>query len=734
MPDFLFTHPDGRKFNLTAPDAATAVAAFKRQFPNAIPDQAAPAGPDIQLQPGERPLTVFHPPPTVGESAVRGALTGATFNWGDELAGLAAASPIPGKTDQPDVNAVDVLAGAARLGVDKLTGSTEGERLRAAMVDRVRAMNDAAKEENPNAYFMGELGGGVATAALAPEIKAFQMAAPVLQEGAPIANTIARAGAYLPKVGNRAITGATFGTVAGAGGTDGDLADRAYGALSGAEAGAILAPALGAGFDALGAAGRGIANQYRAITNPKAIADRVMQRAVTEDQANLPDIAQQVRTANQGEIPQQLTWADIGGPGIQGLAGQVLRNPGEARAPAQKFVNERQKGIEAFMPGSDSQADRVDQAVGNLLGHEGLRKTTQGLMNQKRANAKPLYDIAHNQNIDYASNSGKELKSILDNNLSEGDLRLANKLLRRDNQGGHQIEWVKNGDQIQMKAMPNVRQWDYIQQGLQDEIDSGTNDITGEMTTSARAANRQKNTIIGLLEDNNPALAAARKQYAGDASMISALKEGGKIWNPSYSRELLAEKLTSMIPAERTMLRIGASNALREMKMGDMGEGANKVRAIFGNQKLAQKARMIAPDENSFNMLKAFMQNEQAMHKTYSLQGGSPTEPRMRQEEATNRAIAVARMGTSLALGHMKTFIGEGFRHLARISPERRSAVMEAIRRVALNPDADAIDAFVSQVNSSAPPNVAKEYLSVVLKALPRTIITDTTQQRRQGQ
>jgi hypothetical protein len=725
------------------------------------------AEPPIALQPGERPLTVFHPP-TVSESAVRGARSGATFNWGDELAGLAAASPIPGKTDQPDINAIDVLAGAARLGFDKLTGSTEGEQKRAAMVERERALNEAAKKENPNAYFMGELGGGVATAVLAPEIKAFQPAAPVLQTGKPIANLAARGVSYIPTVGNRAVTGAAFGGASGAGGAEGDIGDRLAGAGAGALEGAVLAPVIGGGIDTLGGAGRTIANQYRALTDPESIATKVVARAAHEDQANLPQIAQQVQAANRPGVPanvttqqlqaladragvpletvldriaqktgavrQPLTWADIGGPGIRGVAGQVLRNPGEQRLPAQRFVNERQKGVDAFAPGPDSQGGRVDAAIGNIIGHEGLRKTTKALMDRRRANADPLYTVAHSKPINYDNKSGQILQDILENSISSSEKKLANTLLRRDNQGGLQLIWRQNNKgEFELVSLPNTRQWDYIQQALQDAVDNGR-DKFGQLSTSARSALSLKERIIEQLEENNSALKAARKVYAGDSAMLDAVREGGKIWDRGYSREQLAEKLKSMTDAEKEMFRIGASNSLRELKMGEMGAGENKVRAIFGNRNRALKARMIAPDQRSFDALRAFLGNEQKMHETYSLQGGSPTEPRLQEAAHTEALVGAGRLAASAAAGHMRAFVYEAFRHLGRISPERRSAVMEAVRKVILNPDAEAIRAFTDKVNASTSPSLARQYISTVLKALPRTIVNDATQNRQATQ
>jgi hypothetical protein len=72
-------------------------------------------------------------------------------------------------------------------------------------------------------------------------------------------------GRALPAAGNLAIQGAAYGAIAGAGGGDGDLADRAAGALKGAAYGATLATAFGAGFSLAGRVGGAVVNRAKAL-------------------------------------------------------------------------------------------------------------------------------------------------------------------------------------------------------------------------------------------------------------------------------------------------------------------------------------------------------------------------------------------------------------------------------------------------------------------------------------
>lgn len=98
----------------------------------------AGGGDDLGFAPSPKRI-----PPTVTESALRGAMQGATFGFGDELVGAAK-------------SANDVLFGTKKM--KELPESYRQHR------DVSRAYNEAAREVNPNAYTAGEVAGGIGTA------------------------------------------------------------------------------------------------------------------------------------------------------------------------------------------------------------------------------------------------------------------------------------------------------------------------------------------------------------------------------------------------------------------------------------------------------------------------------------------------------------------------------------------------------------------------------------------
>ena len=157
------------------------------------------------------------------QSAYEGAKAGLTANFSDELGGASAASGLPRNLPSSSGNfanlaykAVKPTIGAARLAYEHLTGQPgpATEEYNKA-VDEIRARQEAMKAQHPYAYGAGEIGGGLASIAIAPEARAASLGSRALQAG---------------KVG------AAYGALSGAGeGTNPD--ERAENALIGAVTG-----------------------------------------------------------------------------------------------------------------------------------------------------------------------------------------------------------------------------------------------------------------------------------------------------------------------------------------------------------------------------------------------------------------------------------------------------------------------------------------------------------------
>src|SRR3977135_1431100 len=104
-----------------SPQPAAEPAAAPNDFSN-IP---TPSG----RQPLRLQITPNLPEGDIGATgaAATGAMQGATFNFGDELAGLAAAGRAGAKPTavEPERNTFDTLVGLARLGYERATGKND---------------------------------------------------------------------------------------------------------------------------------------------------------------------------------------------------------------------------------------------------------------------------------------------------------------------------------------------------------------------------------------------------------------------------------------------------------------------------------------------------------------------------------------------------------------------------------------------------------------------------------
>jgi hypothetical protein len=265
------------------------------------------------------------------------------MNWGDELAGLNAASGLPGSDKTMGLGSIIVgagkMIGAGIRGKDLPTpvvgadiggsmpdlsgvqpgpeaGDQETQNRYQAGLEKERAANEAARAAHPTAYFAGELGGGLATLPFAPELAPFKVA-----KTAPLVTKTLKTGA------NLATAGAGYGAVAGAGGAE--EGNRIQGAVQGAEMGAIAAPVLGGAFKAVGAGANYLGRTVGASFTPDRLAMRAIQDALEADGTNLQQAIIRLRQAQaQG---QNLTLADIAGANTRSLASSASRYPGPAK-------------------------------------------------------------------------------------------------------------------------------------------------------------------------------------------------------------------------------------------------------------------------------------------------------------------------------------------------------------------------------------------------------------------
>jgi hypothetical protein len=751
MPDFLLTSPDGKKFKVTAPDEAAAYNTFKRA--TASTDTPTPGvtfdykEPPIQLEPGERVLSmnapkgdVPQPPddksePGVGESAVRGAYQGLTFDMGDRIAALEAASGLP---EAPAaLGPINTLYNATRLstGVGRRIAETlaphifgqGGAEAYNTEFAKQRAANDLARETNPKSYALGQLAGGALTVPLAPELAPFR-GAEALSAGKVLANA--------------ATAGAGYGALTGAASAPDltNLPNVAENAGKGAITGAALGPAVAAGLRGVAGVGTIARKQYLAMTNPQKLADEIAARKLTAEAApgqTAIDVAQQARdkmaAAQQQTIPQPVTMADVAGPKVQSLAGTITRDPNEAGSAATKFLEQRHLGADPYNPDAiDTQKARISEALSDALGQGRVRQVAEDLVDQRAKAARPLYQAAEIKTIPYGTPGGQALLAALDRIPQEAKNN-ANRILSISNEGGNQVIWKQQGKKMQLVAVPNVRRFNHIKQGLDQSIEKEFDKETGRYSPEGRALIELKNEILGHLDNLVPEYKAARAQFKGDTELLNALRQGRRFDRMTYD-DVISEQAKLKTNAERELFRIGASEALR-LRVNKSPHAADAVKQIYNSPDAIKKIREIARDPASFDALHKFLAQEGGMFKTGAKAiAGSETAARLAADQDAG-GEQLARVLTAAAQAHAGYFWG--FMHnvgqmLGKINPEHRSAVMEAARRVVLNPDPQAVDAFIARVKVGSKSEADRiAIINALIKGVPRGAVglASTTRQ-----
>lgn len=194
--------PDGKTYEVDAPDQNTALSAFqnfatsKTNQPSGVPEYSPPGVDGYNPQTGEVDRS---PKYGMGGSAAMGAADTTTFGFGDELASY---------------------LGSAISGLP-----------RDQVLSEMRGNAKAAQQQNPGSYLTGQVAGGLAQG--------------VATGGGGFGTAAAQAGKGLGKVAAAsALDGALYGGAYGAGSADGSLKDRLVGAITGGTTGGLIGGAV----------------------------------------------------------------------------------------------------------------------------------------------------------------------------------------------------------------------------------------------------------------------------------------------------------------------------------------------------------------------------------------------------------------------------------------------------------------------------------------------------------
>lgn len=474
----------------------------------------------------------------------------------------------------------------------------------------------------------------------------FQERSPVAGTALPIVGALAgatpRAAMAIPetllgRMGQGARIGSGFGAVAGAGNAEGDLEDRLTGAGTGAALGAGLGAALPPVFQAGGAAFRHVGNAIGS-RNPQQVANEKLAAAIARDETTPARLLSEIDTArSQGIKPEMLS--DFGGENVRAVARAASLSPGEGRQIAMNAMRDRQAG----------QAGRVEQDVlSDLSG--AARFPVEQAMEAQRLAAGPLYERAYAQ---HQAIMTPELEQMLRRPSMQQAMQRAYRIAQEEVRDPTNVLGMTVADDgaVQVTRAPSLQTWDYIKRGIDDEVARFQNPITGRLQgAEGRAVDQTRRTLVAELDQAAPGYAQARAAYAGPTRSAEVYREGRAALRDDA--DITAREIGQMSAGEREFFRAGVARALRDMAM-QARDGGDSVAKIFGSPLTRERIRAAFPDGRAFFNFENAMRREARMFENArTLNPTANSATAMRQADMASAAPSpVMEAGAALMRG-----------------------------------------------------------------------------------
>ena len=594
MPVYELQTPDGRTFEVEAPDQQSALAAMQ------IPLPGEPA-PQTEIAPGVTGAA--------GQGGAEGPQAPNIGIKGDQA---------PGDRIRPDMNgafvqgltlgfgdeALTPVATGIRQGINAVTG--QGPTNYGDVSDQISARHDAglaaAREQEGGAATVAELAGALTSAPLLPAAALF------------------KSGKLLPRVANAATAGATYAGIYGAGSAEGDVGDRVVEGLKNAPLGAAFGgavPILGRG---LMAGKDAVANRLQNAFRPNEAAQRIVgQAAVRDRQAGNMFSAADEAAAATDNLP--VMNVDRFGETTRATARQAANLSPEARATLTSAAEDRftTQNIRA-----QSIVNRLVGGAADDLGYqESLRITAQ------RSN-KPAYDKAYNSpqaqamwDDDFAQLlQAPAMQQAVRESTTRGANRAAVDGFRavknpfQEVDGVFQLKKNKDGSQ----ALPNLPFWDQVKRNLDSTI--GTLQRSGDRAQAADVT-ALKNGLVDLLDTAVPEFATARQGAARFFDAEDALEAGRKFVTSNQNIRGAVQNIKKMTDPEREAFRTGFAAELME-RITKTNDRTNVIRQVFGSP--ASRAKIEAAlGKGAARELETFAKIETTMDQLRTALGNSTT-------------------------------------------------------------------------------------------------------------
>jgi hypothetical protein len=504
----------------------------------------------------------------------------------------------------------------------------------------------------------------------------------------PVGGEIPAAAGLLPKLAAGAKAGATAGALSGFGASKdesvlGDVAATGMGAATGA---------------GIGAAGAGLADRvvspiYNWVArrfSPAAVENQAVQaiaKRMTQDTKAGGPTAQDMLDLMVAAPEKPQTIADVAGENVKQYAGNLTRQPGEARLFARDALNQRDIGAGPRI------ATDIDQGISS---GGSAYDTNEALMQARGAAAQPRYDAAFQQQKVWSP----RLQNFLEDPVMQQGMRRGMELERIDSvthdrpfnptQMGVDLDAEGN---VKFRDVANMRVLDAGKRGLDSMIADERNPITGRLSQRGVALDQFRRAYLGELDslDSSGTYAGARAAWAGPSASMDAVRAGQAVLS-RRPEEIAADvtRLRHQSPGDLEFYRLGAADALKE-KIARTGMGGDEAKRLIGNQYTQQQLRPLFDTQKDYDRFISSVTAENRMFETRQrLIGGSQTAERLAEnggnEGATGHAI---RGAVALAEGAPGAAGLSAMKALGALTRGESPAVNSAAARMLFRPQTD---------------------------------------------
>jgi hypothetical protein len=449
--------------------------------------------------------------------------------------------------------------------------------------DLVKAEREGLRkyaEENPRTAMASELGGALIPAVATGGASAIPQTAKVL--GPKLANMLFGSAPSIPRMMGY---GAGSGAVTAVGTSEKEPAEWGSEALKGGAAGAVTTGAAGLlgkyvampAFNKVKTAlGFGDANKA---------ADIAIVRALEKDGMTPDQALAKMQAMTRGEI----TLADLG-ENTAALLRRATAAPSPARALGKSELATRE--IERI--------PRVSEDLRTLMsGSKDFYTDVLDLIKKRADDADPLYNAAWSSGTAFSPTTAPDIARL--RNLPSFQ------------------EAMKGGAKRMADLGIDISDPKNTLRGLH-ETKLALDDMIEKAMTSDRGAN-QARTLIGMkerlladMEKASPEYRIARQAFAGDSELLTAMKEGQRIYAlPEMDMRKLIDRFKDS-PSEYDAFRAGISQAMLE-KLRTAGPTADPMKSILSRD-AEQKLRRAFRDDAAFDEFKSRLLQERIMLQT----------------------------------------------------------------------------------------------------------------------